>query len=139
MYSTRQEDGNNTTVDHDDATWVLTNAFTIFTMQSGFGLLESGMASMKTEANIMVKNAVDVIFGGFSYWVFGFAFSFGIFERGNPFCGLGYFLTDAEESSIGQVYSQYFSSFHSPLQRPPLFLVQWRKELNSKPTSCSHS
>ena len=108
MYSTRQEDGNNTTVDHDDATWVLTNAFTIFTMQSGFGLLESGMASMKNEANIMVKNAVDVIFGGFSYWVFGFAFSFGIFDRGNPFCGLGYFLTDAEESSIGQVYSQYF-------------------------------
>ena len=108
MYSTGLENGNNTTVDHDDATWILTNAFTIFTMQSGFGLLESGMASMKNEANIMVKNAVDVIFGGFSYWLFGFAFSFGIVERGNPFCGLGYFLTDAEGSRMGQVYSKYF-------------------------------
>ena len=95
-------------IEYEDATWILTNSFIIFTMQSGFGLLESGMVSVKNEANIMVKNAVDVIFGGFSYWVFGFAFSFGIAERGNPFCGLGYFLTDAEESKIGHVYSQYF-------------------------------
>ena len=95
-------------IEYEDATWILTNSFIIFTMQSGFGLLESGMVSLKNEANIMVKNAVDVIFGGFSYWVFGFAFSFGITERGNPFCGLGYFFTDAEESKIGHVYSQYF-------------------------------
>lgn len=27
----------------DDATWILTSAFIIFTMQSGFGLVESGM------------------------------------------------------------------------------------------------
>ena len=26
----------------DDATWILTSAFIIFTMQSGFGLLEAG-------------------------------------------------------------------------------------------------
>ena len=26
-----------------DATWILTSAFIIFTMQSGFGLLEAGM------------------------------------------------------------------------------------------------
>ena len=90
----------------EDATWILTNSFIILTMQSGFGLLESGMVSLKNEANIMVKNAVDVIFGGLSYWLFGFAFSFG--NRGNPFCGLGYFLTDADESEMGQVYSQYF-------------------------------
>ena len=27
----------------DDATWILTSAFIIFTMQSGFGLVESGV------------------------------------------------------------------------------------------------
>lgn len=27
----------------DDATWILTSAFIIFTMQSGFGLVESGL------------------------------------------------------------------------------------------------
>ena len=44
---------------------------------SGFGLLESGMVGKKDEVNIMVKNAVDVIIGGLSYWLFGYAFSFG--------------------------------------------------------------
>ena len=92
----------------DDATWILTSAFIIFTMQSGFGLLESGMVSRKNEANIMVKNAVDVIYGGLSYWLFGFAFSFGIGNHGNSFIGLGYFLTDADESEMGQVFSRYF-------------------------------
>ena len=95
-------------VGSDDATWILTSAFIIFTMQSGFGLLESGMVSRKNEANIMVKNAVDVIYGGLSYWLFGFAFSYGISERKNPFIGLGHFLTDADEREMGQVFSKYF-------------------------------
>jgi len=95
-------------IQNEDATWILTNAFIILTMQSGFGLLESGMVSLKNEANIMVKNAVDVIYGGLSYWIVGYAFSFGIIDRGNPFCGLGYFLTDADESEMGHVYSEYF-------------------------------
>ncbi|GFX66833.1 hypothetical protein TNCV_3049311 [Trichonephila clavipes] len=43
----------------------------------GFGLLESGYVNRKNEVNIMVKNAVDVIFGGLGYWMFGYAFSFG--------------------------------------------------------------
>ena len=92
----------------DDATWILTSAFVIFTMQSGFGLLESGMVSRKNEANIMVKNAVDVIYGGLAYWLFGFAFSYGISERENPVIGLGYFVTDAHEGEMGLVFSKYF-------------------------------
>ena len=39
---------------------------------AGFGLLESGRVSSKDEVNIMVKNVVDVVFGGLSYWMFGF-------------------------------------------------------------------
>lgn len=92
----------------DDATWILTSAFIIFTMQSGFGLLEAGMVSKKNESNIMVKNAVDVIYGGLSYWLFGFAFSFGEGEGNNPFCGIGYFMTDADESQMGEVFAKYF-------------------------------
>jgi ammonia channel protein AmtB len=38
----------------------------------GFGLLESGRVSSKDEVNIMVKNVIDVVFGGLSYWMFGF-------------------------------------------------------------------
>ena len=29
-------------IDYEDATWILTSAFIVFTMQSGFGLIESG-------------------------------------------------------------------------------------------------
>lgn len=56
----------------DDPTWILTSAFIIFTMQSGFGLLEAGMVSKKNETNIMVKNAMDVVYGSFAYWLFGY-------------------------------------------------------------------
>ena len=37
----------------DDATWILTSAFIIFTMQSGFGLLESGSVSQKNEVGLI--------------------------------------------------------------------------------------
>lgn len=33
-------------------------------LNAGFGLLESGRVSSKDEVNIMVKNVIDVIFGG---------------------------------------------------------------------------
>ena len=94
-------------VNADDATWILTSAFIIFTMQSGFGLLESGMVSKKNETNIMVKNAVDVLYGGLSYWFFGFAFSFGRDDGANAFSGFGYFFTEASGSNMGQVYAKY--------------------------------
>ncbi|XP_071037845.1 putative ammonium transporter 3 [Parasteatoda tepidariorum] len=71
------EDVNFKNISWDDATWIMTSSFIIFTMQSGFGLLESGYVNRKNEVNIMVKNSVDVIFGGLGYWMFGYAFSFG--------------------------------------------------------------
>ena len=41
-------------------------------MQTGFALYESGCGSLKNEANIMMKNAIDVLMGGFSYWLVGY-------------------------------------------------------------------
>ncbi|XP_014664081.1 PREDICTED: putative ammonium transporter 3 [Priapulus caudatus] len=92
----------------DDATWVLASTFIIFTMQSGFGLLESGSVSTRNEVNIMVKNAADVICGGFTYWMLGYAFSFGTDPGTNPFCGIGHFFVNADDKSIGWVYSKFF-------------------------------
>ncbi|XP_064620897.1 putative ammonium transporter 3 isoform X1 [Lineus longissimus] len=93
-----------------DAIWILSSTFIIFTMQSGFGLLESGSVTPKNEVNIMVKNAADVIFGGFTYWIFGYAFSFGEDEPiTNFFCGWGNFFVHVEnETDIGWVYSKFF-------------------------------
>lgn len=57
--------------------------------------MESGSVSAKDEVNIMVKNVVDVVFGGLSYWSCGFGFSYGdIPEWRNPYVGFGKFFYD---------------------------------------------
>ncbi|XP_072049661.1 putative ammonium transporter 2 [Amphiura filiformis] len=97
----------------DDATWILTSAFIIFTMQSGFGLLESGSVSQKNEVNIMVKNAVDVLFGGLSYWMVGYGLSFGMDKGTNGFIGVGDFLLDETDGddTLGHSFAHFF--FHA--------------------------
>ena len=80
-----------------------------FALVPGFGLLESGSVSPKNEVNIMVKNAVDVVVGGLSFWMFGYAFGFGDAEPfSNPFCGWGYFFVTAEEEKLGLLYAKFF-------------------------------
>ena len=46
-------------------------------------MLESGAVQSKNEVNIMVKNAVDVVFGGITYWMFGYGLSFGALTAAN--------------------------------------------------------
>ncbi len=60
------------TISYDDSTWILSSSFIIFTMQTGFSLLESGACGKKNEVNIMMKNLVDVILGGLFYWAVGY-------------------------------------------------------------------
>ncbi|XP_072051524.1 putative ammonium transporter 3 [Amphiura filiformis] len=81
-------------------------------MQSGFGLLESGSVSQKNEVNIMVKNAVDVLFGGLSYWMLGYGLSFGVDSYySNGFIGIGNFFMDSKkDSELGHLYSHFFFS-----------------------------
>ena len=76
---------------------------------SGFGLLESGSVTSKNEVNIMVKNAVDVIFGGLTYWMFGYGFSFGNDPNiENSFCGWGNFFLIANGTDFGSIYAKFF-------------------------------
>ena len=51
---------------------------------------------------------IDVIFGGLSYWLFGYGLSFGTDKGSNEFSGLGSFLTDADHEQMGHVFSQFF-------------------------------
>lgn len=81
-------------LDMTDTNWLMTSSFIIFTMQTGFGLLESGCVSLKNEVNIMMKNIVDIVLGGFTYWLFGYGLSFGRSSYTNPFIGLGDFCID---------------------------------------------
>lgn len=96
---------------NDDAAWALTCAFLILTMQTGFAMLECGCVSAKNVANIMIKNVVDVSLGGFSYWLFGYAISFG--RPSDWFMGYGSFCFAVSESNgkMGSDYSHYFFQF----------------------------
>jgi ammonia channel protein AmtB len=61
-----------------------------------------------------MKNMVDVIFGGLTFWMFGYAFLFGEAEGSNWFCGLGdYLLIHNDVKSEGDTMAKYFfqSSF----------------------------
>ncbi|XP_035224311.1 LOW QUALITY PROTEIN: putative ammonium transporter 3 [Stegodyphus dumicola] len=89
----------------DDATWILTASFVIFTMQTGFGLLESGAVSKKNEVNILMKNAVDVVLGGLSYWMFGYGLQYGQGPGTSAFCGVGSFMVDADND--GGVFATF--------------------------------
>lgn len=42
--------------ENDDASWIMSCTFMIFTMQTGLGLVESGMCSMKNEVRIQIKS-----------------------------------------------------------------------------------
>ncbi|GMR35372.1 hypothetical protein PMAYCL1PPCAC_05567 [Pristionchus mayeri] len=87
----------------DDAVWIITSSFIIFTMHSGFGLLESGSVSAKDEVNIMVKNVVDVVFGGIAYWSFGYGLSYGNDWYPNSFVGMGKFFYDPARQNLATV------------------------------------
>ncbi|XP_014670072.1 PREDICTED: putative ammonium transporter 3, partial [Priapulus caudatus] len=58
----------------------------------------------------MVKNAVDVVFGGISYWMVGYGLSHGDAPGSNPVVGFGRFFVDAEPDEMGWLYSDFI--FH---------------------------
>ena len=94
----------------------------------GFGLLESGLVNKKDEVNIMMKNAIDVIVGGLSYWLFGYAFSFGDdihslhgFSGGSRFM----LLADDTDDEAGTHYASFF--FHSSFATTATTIVSGEK------------
>ena len=89
-----------------------TKPLALYLFVAGFGLLEAGVVSHKNEANIMVKNACDIIFGGMAYWLFGFAFSFGTDNEGSTsfeFTGSGDYAlnVDSSEERMGATYTLF--------------------------------
>jgi ammonium transporter, Amt family len=77
-----------------DAVWVLVTALVIFTMQTGFALVEAGIVSKKNRVNVMIKNVIDVCFGGLTFWAIGFGFAYGRGQYTAPFLGLGDFFVN---------------------------------------------
>lgn len=69
-----------------------------------------GMVSRRSEANVMIKNMIDVTIGGIAYWFVGFGFSFG--ENTKPsktMSGESRFITDVDiNGDDAYIYAQYF-------------------------------
>lgn len=55
----------------------------------------------------MVKNCVDVLFGGLVFWMVGFGLAFGNGPYSNAFCGVGYFFLQVEEADMGVVFTWF--------------------------------
>ena len=66
-------------------------------------MLESGCVSLKNEVNIMMKNVVDVVLGGVTYWAFGYGLSYGE-DYSNDFFSLGNWFVDADGDDMGPTF-----------------------------------
>lgn len=75
--------------------WVLIAAALVFFMQTGFALLESGMARSKNSVNVIMKNYMDVCLGSLVFWAVGFGLMFGLNESG--FLGMSHLFPDFDE------------------------------------------
>ncbi|KAL7529379.1 hypothetical protein ACHAXR_002933 [Thalassiosira sp. AJA248-18] len=89
-------------------TWILTSAFIILTMQSGFAMLEIGVSSPGNEVNVMLKNVCDLLFGTMAFFFFGYGIAFG--KPSNGFMGMGDFAPSTyfdDPVSSGLFYGRY--------------------------------
>lgn len=97
-------------LDIADAPWILTTTLIIFTMQTGFALVESGVVSKANQVNIMMKNVCDVCFGGLSFYLFGYGLMYGRGNYTTPFYAVGDFMVNSKASNPlnEQVLTSYF-------------------------------
>ena len=65
-----------------DMLWVLLAAALVFSMQSGFTLLEAGMIRAKNSYNVAIKNVADFTVAVIVFWIAGFALMFGPGDSG---------------------------------------------------------
>lgn len=85
-------------------------SFLVFFMQSGFAMLETGIAQTTNVQNVLMKNFLDTCINALVWFVAGFAFAYGKGSTENSFIGLsGFFLINDR---------QYFSVSTMVLSQP---------------------
>ncbi|MCB0035345.1 MAG: ammonium transporter, partial [Anaerolineales bacterium] len=81
-----------------DILWVIVSAGLVFMMQAGFLCLETGLTRSKNNINVALKNLADFGFSTLVFWVFGFAFMFGVTRSG--WIGTTAFMTDFGQEDV---------------------------------------
>ena len=80
----------------------------------------------------MMKNMVDVIFGGLTFWIFGYAFLFGTDPGSNWFCGLGdWLIIHNDVGTQGDALAKYF--FQSSFATTAATIVSGKYILKRRP------
>ena len=93
-----------------DTLWVLLAGALVFFMNTGFGMVESGLCRSKNCVNILAKNFVVFACASLSFYVIGWGIMFG---DGSGFMGTDglWFLGGADNSpAMGDDYSGAYSS-----------------------------
>ena len=57
--------------------WIISCTILIFLMQAGFMCLEVGLARLKNNVNVAIKNIVDFGLAAILFWAIGFGLMFG--------------------------------------------------------------
>jgi len=68
-----------------DTVWVLLTGLLVFFMNTGFAMVEAGLARAKNTVNILAKNFIVFALASLAYWFVGWGLMFG---DGNGFVGL---------------------------------------------------
>jgi len=93
-----------------DTFWVLLTGALVFFMNTGFGLLESGLCRSKNAVNILAKNFVVFAVSSLAFWFIGWGLMFG---NGNGFLGLeGLLMLSGADGSpaTGDAYAGAYSA-----------------------------
>jgi Amt family ammonium transporter len=88
-----------------DTVWVLVAGMLVFFMNTGFGMVESGLCRAKNTTNILAKNFIVFAAASVSFWMLGWGLMFG---DGNGFMGLEglWFVSGADNSpALGADYA----------------------------------
>lgn len=90
--------------------WLGICAVLVLFMQAGFLMLEGGMVRSKNSINVILKNFTDIGLGTIGFWLFGFAFMFGVNESG--WIGLTEFMPSYQGNSdnLNLLYQMMFAA-----------------------------
>lgn len=105
--------------------FVLTMAYLVFMMQTGFLLLTVGSVRARSARSVCVKNVADAVFGGVAYYLFGYAFAYGDPINEDGTVGGNGFIGSEQFALSGTSSASYYNFVFQVLQRrvPCYFLT----------------